>query len=42
MLGQYGWSYLFTPVLTGAVIIVLLALLINNLRSNRSYPTFWI
>ncbi|MGE7607412.1 HPP family protein [Peribacillus frigoritolerans] len=42
MLGQYGWSYLFTPVLTGTVLIVLLALLINNLRSNRSYPTFWI
>lgn len=42
MLGQYSWSYLFTPVLTGAVIIVFLALFINNLRSNRSYPTFWI
>ncbi|QOS88857.1 MULTISPECIES: HPP family protein [Peribacillus] len=42
MLGHYSWSYLFTPVLIGSVIIVLLALFINNLRSNRSYPTFWI
>jgi CBS-domain-containing membrane protein len=42
MLGHYSWSYLITPVLTGAVIIVFLALLINNLRSNRNYPTFWI
>ncbi|MES1038760.1 MULTISPECIES: HPP family protein [Peribacillus] len=42
MLGHYSWSYLFTPVLIGSVIIVFLALLINNLRSNRSYPTFWI
>ncbi|TDL91643.1 HPP family protein [Vibrio vulnificus] len=42
MLGHYSWSYLFTPVLIGSVIIVFLALLINNLRSNRNYPTFWI
>lgn len=39
--GGYHWSYLVTPVLVGAVIIVIVALLINNLRSNRSYPTFW-
>ncbi|CAH0266382.1 hypothetical protein SRABI96_03568 [Peribacillus sp. Bi96] len=42
MLGHYSLSYLFTPVLIGSVIIVFLALLINNLRSNRNYPTFWI
>lgn len=41
ILGGYHWSYLVTPVLVGAVIIVIVALLINNLRSNRSYPTFW-
>ncbi len=42
MLGAYSWSYLFTPVLIGSVIIVFFALIINNLRSNREYPTFWI
>lgn len=42
MLGGFGWDYLLTPVLTGSVVIVLFALLINNLRSNREYPTFWI
>ena len=42
MLGQYSLSYLIAPVLIGSVIIVFFALLINNLRSNREYPTFWI
>ncbi|MCM3720997.1 HPP family protein [Solibacillus isronensis] len=42
MLGTYSWSYLISPVLIGSVVIVIFALLINNLRSNRNYPTFWI
>jgi len=42
MLGAYSWSYLISPVLLGSIIIVIFALLINNLRSNRSYPTFWM
>ena len=42
MLGGYNWSYLITPVLIGSVVIVILAIIINNLRSNREYPTFWI
>ncbi|RAS75141.1 HPP family protein [Priestia endophytica] len=40
--GSYTWEYLFTPVLTGSIVIVLVALLINNLRSDRKYPVFWI
>ncbi|KAB7704472.1 HPP family protein [Bacillus aerolatus] len=42
MMGDYSWSFLFSPVLAGSVLIVLFALLINNLRSDRDYPTFWI
>lgn len=42
ILGGYSWGYLFSPVLIGAIIIVCFALIINNLRSNRHYPTFWI
>lgn len=42
MLGAYSWIYLISPVLIGSIIIVIFALLINNLRSNRSYPVFWI
>lgn len=41
ILGGYGWSYLVTPVLIGAVIIVIFGLLINNLREKRKYPLFW-
>lgn len=41
ILGGYSWSYLVTPVLIGAVVIVIVAILINNLRSDRYYPTFW-
>lgn len=42
MMGDYNWSFLFLPVFVGSLFIVLLALLINNLRSDRNYPTFWI
>jgi CBS-domain-containing membrane protein len=37
-----GWSFLATPVLAGAVVIVLAALLVNNLDKARKYPTFWL
>ncbi|WP_433943574.1 HPP family protein [Paenibacillus sp. SN-8-1] len=36
-----SWSFLLTPVLIGAVIIVAAALIINNLDRTRNYPTFW-
>jgi CBS-domain-containing membrane protein len=36
------WSFLFTPVLAGSIVIVFLALIINNFEKNRKYPTFWI
>lgn len=41
MIEGYKWSYLFMPVLLGAVIIVIFAILINNLRRTRKYPLFW-
>ncbi|MBL3647489.1 HPP family protein [Bacillus subtilis] len=40
--GAYAWSYLVFPVLIGSVIIVIIALVINNLRKNRQYPAFWL
>ncbi|WP_024634558.1 MULTISPECIES: HPP family protein [unclassified Paenibacillus] len=36
-----SWSFLFTPVLIGSIIIVCVALLYNNLIKHRKYPTFW-
>lgn len=37
-----SWSFLVTPVLIGAVMIVLVALLVNNLDNKRRYPNFWL
>lgn len=39
--GQVPWSYLFLPVLAGTLLLVLCALLYNNISSQRHYPTFW-
>jgi CBS-domain-containing membrane protein len=36
------FSFLFTPVLIGAIVIVAAAWLINNARSKGSYPRYWI
>nr|WP_242222603.1 HPP family protein [Bacillus cereus group sp. BfR-BA-01380] len=37
-----SWHYLFSPVLIGTIVIVIIALLVNNLNHNRQYPTFWV
>jgi len=42
ILSGSSWSFLVTPVLIGSAVIVLTALLINNLDKGRRYPTFWI
>ncbi|MDZ5607980.1 HPP family protein [Bacillus pseudomycoides] len=42
ILAGSSWDYLITPVLTGAIIIVVVALLVNNLQKDRKYPTFWL
>ena len=42
ILGANSWSYLVTPVLIGSVVIVVIALFINNMSSKRNYPTFWM
>lgn len=41
MLGHMGWGYLLSPVLIGSIVIVVFALIVNNLRRDRAYPTFW-
>ena len=42
MTTQPGWDFLLTPTLVGAVTLVLVALMINNLGHERSYPAYWI
>ncbi|MGL4454163.1 MAG: HPP family protein [Sarcina sp.] len=37
-----SFGFLFKPVLLGAIIIVVIGLLINNISKIRKYPTFWI
>lgn len=37
-----GWSYLLTPVLSGALVIVIVGLVVNNLAKGRKYPKFWL
>ncbi|MFZ3373763.1 MAG: HPP family protein [Desulfitobacteriaceae bacterium] len=34
--------FILTPVLAGAVILIIIGILINNLSPNRSYPRYWI
>ncbi|MDD3603305.1 MAG: HPP family protein [Sulfurovum sp.] len=40
----FGWLYPFAPIGVGALIMLLVALLVNNLSSNekRHYPQYWI
>lgn len=41
MLGGVGWSFLFTPTLAGAIVLVIVALVYNNFGKERKYPTYW-
>src|SRR6476620_2912221 len=36
---KLGYWYVLTPVLTGALILLLVAMIFNNLTPNRQYPT---
>ena len=33
--------YIFTPIMVGAVILVIIGLLVNNLSPNKQYPRYW-
>jgi len=34
-------SYILTPIMAGAVILVIIGILVNNLSPNRQYPRYW-
>lgn len=36
-----GWLYPFIPAFSGALVMLLVALLVNNLSPNRRYPIHW-
>lgn len=35
------WKFLFSPILTGSVMLVLIALFFNNMVKGRRYPRYW-
>jgi len=39
---QLGYLYVFVPSGLGALVMLIIALLVNNLAPNRRYPEFWI
>ncbi len=36
-----GYLYAFVPAGTGALVLLIVALLVNNLSGNRKYPEYW-
>jgi len=39
--GGLGWSFLFTPVLVGSVILVAIAFIVNNIGAVKNWPKYW-
>lgn len=37
-----GWTFVLYPVLGGALVLLAVALVVNNLASDRHYPKNWI
>lgn len=37
-----AWSFVLVPVLSGALVLLLVALFTNNVVHHRQYPTHWI
>jgi CBS-domain-containing membrane protein len=37
-----GFLYAFVPAGAGAVVLLLVALIVNNLSKNRKYPEYWL
>jgi CBS-domain-containing membrane protein len=42
MLSHPTWAFLLTPTLLGAGLIIVVALVINNIGAMRRYPAYWI
>ncbi|MEG1610946.1 MAG: HPP family protein [Bilophila sp.] len=38
---QLGFLFVLAPVTIGAVVMLAVALVVNNIPRNRQYPTFW-
>ncbi len=40
--GHAGAAFLFVPILAGSLILLLTALVVNNLVHHRQYPKYWL
>ena len=36
-----GYLYVLIPTALGAIVMLIIALIINNIPKNRKYPEFW-
>lgn len=41
MMSKASWQFLLTPALEGSIMLVLCAVVFNNLAEDRSYPKHW-
>ncbi len=41
MLAQPDWWFLWMPTLSGALVLLVLALFFNNFLARKSYPRYW-
>ncbi len=41
-MSQASWSFVFTPVLAGSIVLLFCTLIFNNLIPERSYPRHWL
>ncbi|WP_207533232.1 HPP family protein [Desertivirga arenae] len=41
ILAGASWKFLINPVLSGSLILVVVALIFNNIHSKRKYPKYW-
>ena len=42
MMTKPDWQFLLTPTLEGSIILVLCAVIFNNLAQERIYPKYWL
>ena len=42
VMSQASWSFVFTPVLAGSIVLLFCTLIFNNLIPERSYPRHWL
>ncbi|MFC4415581.1 HPP family protein, partial [Chromohalobacter beijerinckii] len=42
MAGVHNWEFLITPVLAGSVVLVVIALFINNVGRDKEWPHYWV